>query len=230
MLHISTDMYSKEFNVGEVLTSSFHILVKNPKILIPQLVSSLIFTIAAGLSTISMLATPFDWFTLASAPLLLLFVLIVYVMVSGMYPILVKDVLAGVPPSLTKASKAAFRKIISLLAASILVSIIVGIGLILFIVPGLLFICWFFYTIPALMLEDKGALEAMSTSKSFSRNKKLKTLAVIIILAIFALIGGLFNIIPLIGHIISFLIGLFVAAWASVTPSYIYIKSTSAQS
>ncbi|MEM4726437.1 MAG: hypothetical protein QXG63_05810, partial [Nitrososphaerales archaeon] len=126
--------------------------------------------------------------------------------------------------SLASASKNAFRKIISLIAASILVSIIVAIGLILLVVPGLIFLTWFFYTIPALMLEDKGALEAMSASKSFGRNKKLNTLAVIIILGIFALIGGVFSIIPLIGSVISFLIGLFVAAWASVTQSYIYIK------
>ncbi len=221
-------MSSKGFDVGEALTSSFNILAKNPKILIPQLISSLIFTIASGLTALAFFTAPIGWLTVASAtPVLLLISLIVYVIVSGMYPILVKDVVNGASPRLTSASKAAFRKIISLIAASVLVSIVVVIGLILLIVPGLLFLTWFFYTIPALMLEDKGALEAMSASKSFGSNKKLKTLAVIIIFGVFALIGGVFSLIPLIGSVISFLIGLFVAAWASVTQSYIYIKNVS---
>ncbi|MEM1995049.1 MAG: hypothetical protein QXW32_06240 [Nitrososphaerales archaeon] len=218
-------MASKGFDIGEALTSSFNILVKNPKILIPQFISSLIFTMGSSLSALALFTTPLGWLALAPAtPILFLLGLIIYVIVSGMYPILVKDVVNGVSPSLASASKNAFRKIISLIAASILVSIIVAIGLILLVVPGLIFLTWFFYTIPALMLEDKGALEAMSASKSFGRNKKLNTLAVIIILGIFALIGGVFSIIPLIGSVISFLIGLFVAAWASVTQSYIYIK------
>ena len=216
-------MSVKGFDVGEVLTSSFNILIKNPKILIPQLFSSLIFTIISGLSITPLLSGLEDWFL----PILLTLLLtgfIVYTIVSGMYPLLVKDVIDGISPDLAAAANQAFKKVASLIAASILVSIIVAIGLVLFIVPGLIFLTWFFYTIPALMLENKGALEAMSRSRSFARDKKLKTLAVIILLGLAALIGSLFSLLPFIGPIISFIIGLVVAAWASITQSYIYIK------
>lgn len=218
-------MSAKGFDVGEALTSSFKILTKNPKILIPQLISSLIFTLVSKLSitpSLSGLEGLFPLILLTLLPLLTGFIL--YTIVSGMYPLLVKDVIDGISPDLAAAANQAFKKVVSLVAASILVSIIVTIGLVLFIVPGLIFLTWFFYTIPALMLENKGALEAMSRSRSFARDKKLKTLAVIILLGLAALIGSLFSLLPFIGPIISFIIGLVVAAWASITQSYIYIK------
>ncbi len=218
-------MSAKGFDVGEALTSSFNILTKNPKILIPQFISSLIFTLVSKLSITPSLSGLVGWFPLILLTLLLLLTgFIVYTIVSGMYPLLVKDVINGVSPDLAAAANQAFKKVVSLIAASILVSIIVAIGLVLFIVPGLIFLTWFFYTIPALMLENKGALEAMSASRSFARDKKLKTLAVIILLGLAALIGSLFSLLPFIGPIISFIIGLVVAAWASITQSYIYIK------
>ena len=217
-------MSAKRLDVGEALTSSFNIILKNPKILIPQLVSSLIFTLLVKLSVLSVVG----WFLLLPLGFLILVAcLIVYLVVSGMYPLLVKDVVNSVNPDLAKAARTAFTKILSLIAASILVSIIVTLGFILFIVPGLIFLTWFFYTIPALMLEDKGALEAMSASRAFGRNKKLNTLAVIILLVIATLITGLLNVIPLIGSLLSFIGGLVVATWASVTQSYIYLKYTS---
>jgi len=216
-------MSAKGFDVGEALTSSFNILIKNPKILIPQLISSLIFTIVSGLSITPLLSGLGGWFLLILLTLLLTG-FIVYTIVSGMYPLLVKEVINGVSPDLAAAANTAFKKVISLIAASILVSIIVAIGLVVFIVPGLIFLIWFFYTIPALMLEDKGALEAMTASRYFVRDKKLNTLAVIILLGLAAIIGSFFSIIPFIGPIISFIIGLVVAAWASIAQSYIYIK------
>jgi len=216
-------MSAKGFDVGEALTSSFNILIKNPKILIPQLISSLIFTIVSGLSITPLLSGLGGWFLLILLTLLLTG-FIVYTIVSGMYPLLVKEVINGVSPDLAAAANTAFKKVISLIAASILLSIIVAIGLVVFIVPGLIFLIWFFYTIPALMLEDKGALEAMTASRYFVRDKKLNTLAVIILLGLAAIIGSFFSIIPFIGPIISFIIGLVVAAWASIAQSYIYIK------
>jgi len=224
-------MSAKGFDVGEALTSSFNILLKNPKILIPQLISSLIFTIMSGLSILQLLNGLGGWFLLVPLTFLLLLAgFIVYTVVSGMYPLMVKDVVNGVSPNLTLAANTALKKLISLIAASILVSIIVAIGLVLFIVPGLIFLTWFFYIIPALMLEDKGALEAMTASRYFGRDKKLNTLAVIILLGLAALVGGFFSLIPFVGPIISFIIGLVVTAWASITQSYIYINYTKHQS
>jgi len=217
-------MSAKGFGVGEALVSSFKILLKNPKIIIPQLISSLIFTFVWGLNIV-LLAGLEDWFLAIPLNLLLLVVgFIVYTVISGMYPLLVKDVVNDISPNLSSAAITAFKKIISLIAASVLVSIIVGIGMMLFVVPGLIFVTWFFYTIPALILEDKGALEAMSASRDFARDKKLNTLAVIILLGVAALISSLFYLIPYIGPLIFFIISLLVATWASITQSYIYIK------
>lgn len=129
-------MSVKGFDIGEALTSSFNIVLKNPKILIPQLVSSLIFTLLVNLSIINKLNV-IGWFLLLPINFLILVVgFIVYLVVSGMYPLLVRDVVNSVSPNLASAARTALKKIFSLIAASILVSIIVTIGLILLIVPG----------------------------------------------------------------------------------------------
>ncbi len=218
-------MSAEGFRVLEALTSSLDILIKNPKILLPQFVSSLVFTLISGLSFSHLLNGLDNLFLLIPlTTLLLLAGFVVYTIVSGMYPLLVRDVLNDVSPDLAAAANTALKKVLSLIAASILVSIIVAIGLMLFIIPGLIFLTWFFYTIPALMLEDKGALEAMAASRSFARDKKLNTLILIILLGVVAFIGSLFSLLPYIGQIISFIIDIVVAALASVTQSYIYIK------
>ena len=94
----------------------------------------------------------------------------------------------------------------------------------LLIVPGILFLTWYFYTIPAIMLEDRGALDGMSASKAFGRTRKMKTFLIILILLVAGIIGGIIGQIPVAGWIINALISLFLAVWGSVIPAYVYIR------
>lgn len=187
--------------------------------MLPQLML-LVLTVLTDLATASSLRT-------------LRFVLdivevVVDVVAAGAYPSMVEAVVDNKPFSVTDALGKAFRKFWALLAAGIIVVIIVGIGLVALIVPGLFFITWYAYTVPAIMLEDKGALAGMSASRAFGRDKKSGTFSIIIVFLVGAIAVelvelGLSVVSPLLGQLVFAILEVPLAAWFSVTLSYVYI-------
>ena len=55
---------------------------------------------------------------------------------------------------------------VTLIAATICVTLVNGLGLMLFIVPGIIFGLWFFLTTPAIVVESHSATSGMSRSKA----------------------------------------------------------------
>jgi len=97
--------------------------------------------------------------------------------------------------SLGSAVRFTARKLPSLLAAAILLAIIIGIGLIALIIPGIILAIMFSLTISAIMIENVGTIEGMSRSRALVSHRWLKTFAIFfivgIILAIASFIAGL---------------------------------------
>jgi len=120
----------------------------------------------------------------------------------------------------------AYNRFWSLVGAGILVVLIVFLGAIALVVPGIIFGCWYAYTTPAIMLENKGALEGMSASKAFGRDKKWSTFLVFLtfLLAyiVIAIIGSVLSIGGG-GQVISTLLDVPLGAWTSVVIAYIYV-------
>ena len=148
--------------------------------------------------------------------------------VSGAYPSLVKDFLAGGQLSTTEALRKAYRRFWDLLVATILVGLIVVLGTIALVVPGIIFLTWYAYTIPAVMLEDKGAWEGMSASKAFGRDKKWRTFLIFLTVAlgflVVSIVDAVFSVAsPLIGEFVYAILLVPIAAWASVIFSYTYL-------
>ncbi len=81
---------------------------------------------------------------------------------------------------------------LGVLGAGILLTILISIGLVLCLIPGLLFCYWWVFTIPILVIEGKGISEAMSTSKDFAdRFDTLGfTLVLMLVLVAFQILGG----------------------------------------
>ncbi len=148
--------------------------------------------------------------------------------VSGAYPSLVKDFLAGGQLSTTEALGKAYRRFWDLLLATILVGLIVVLGTIALLVPGIIFLTWYAYTVPAVMLEDKGAWEGMSASKAFGRDKKWRTFLIFLTVAlgfvVVSLVDSVFSLAsPLLGEFVYAILLVPLAAWASVIFSYTYL-------
>jgi zinc ribbon protein len=123
----------------------------------------------------------------------------------------------------------AYRKFWALLAASILVVLLVVVGFIAVVVPGIIFVTWYAYTIPAIMLEDKGAIEGMAASKAFGRDKKWSSFVVFVVVGIIAVVvsffGGAFTLFgsSLVGQVVGDILFVPISAWVSVIAAYIYI-------
>jgi hypothetical protein len=139
-----------------------------------------------------------------------------------MYPLLVKDIIEGKEVDLKATFRAAEEKVLSIWGAMFLVSLIVVLGLIFFVIPGLIFLAWYYYTIPAIMLKDIGAIEGMSASKDFAKDKKFKTFLLYSIP--FFVIIIFHEVYPPLSLIIDLGLVLFLVVWIAVVPAYAYIK------
>lgn len=223
-----------EINVWEALRDSFSIILHNPIILLPMLVVSL-FTLFAD-SLIDTFIAPDPITSLSDIiPLLefsLLFLILsfaIYALLGGMYPLIVKNVLENKEIELSAAFGSVVKKTPSLIGAGILVGLLVGFGIMLFIVPGVIFAIWYFYTIPAIMLEDRGALDGMRASKVFALSNMFDTFILLLIIVVIILLVGVFTLplrlfIPAAEEIVCFIQSLVASTWMGVTSAYVYIK------
>lgn len=80
------------------------------------------------------------------------------------------------------------------------------------------------------MLENRGVLDGMRASKTFSSDKKNETLFLIIVPLLMLLFGGfisdsIFITIPSVYMMINIILDSVFYTWFSVIPSYVYIKS-----
>lgn len=211
----------KRIDVGDVISKSTDILAKRPAIILPQVIPviPILFTyLAPNASVLSLL-------TIVAS----IVAGVLSVIVSGAYPYIVKAVLEGGQFSMTDAFGRAYHKFWTLLVAGILVGLIVVLGVIALIVPGIIFATWYAYTVPAIMLEDTGALEGMSASKAFGRDKKWSTFLVFLTIGVVSLVVVAVEIIltlfsPLIGSLILRVLMILVAAWSSVIFAYTYVS------
>ncbi|MDA4134469.1 MAG: zinc-ribbon domain-containing protein [Thaumarchaeota archaeon] len=210
----------RPIQVGDVLSRGVNLIRKNPELMIPQaivLVLSLA-TDAAGASTLSLIRIALSIVTI-----------VVTIIVIGTYPSMVQAVLGGGKISVADSLGKAFHRFWTLLFAGILVGLIVALGLVALVIPGVIFITWYAYFVPAIMLEDKGVLAGMGASKAFGRDKKWSTFSIGIVLAIVNLVAyaiqsaiGLSS--PLAGQVVYSFLEVPLEAWLGVCLAYTYIK------
>lgn len=210
----------RAIDVREAVSRSAGIISAKPLIMVPQLIVLVPTLLGDALGASSALSPLRAIATILAA--------VASLVASGAYPSLVQTVLAGGELSPMDALGKAYRRFWTLLAAAIVVGLIVVLGTIALVVPGIIFLTWYVYTIPAVMLEDKGALEAMSASKAFGRDKKWKTFLMFLTVAVGYLVASVVDSIfsvasPVLGEVVYAILLVPIAAWASVIFSYTYL-------
>lgn len=204
---------------GHVLSTAARMIMKTPALLIPQ---AIVFVIAV----IGDLVGGTSFSAVGVAVLLVTF--IVAIIVTGTYPAMVQSAIAGQPLDIGHAMRHAASRFVTLLVAGVVVGVIILVGLIALVIPGVIFICWYAYTVPAIMLENKGTFAGMSASKAFGRDKKMATFIMFVVIIIVALvISGIGDTIalasPLAGRIVTSLLEVPLEAWVAVIITYAYI-------
>jgi hypothetical protein len=98
---------------------------------------------------------------------------------------------AGEQPTWREGLAAAWRRLLPLLGASLLSGLAVLVGLILLFVPGILLFLMFFAIIPAVMLENRGAFEALGRSRALAREAWGRIFGILLIIMIIVSIPSL---------------------------------------
>lgn len=124
--------------------------------------------------------------------------LILFILAEGMTIVMIRDAFEGSSADLSSAWESIRGKIGALLIASLLVAVIVGLGYIFLIVPGIILTFLLYFVAQAIMIDDEGAVGSLKASYRFVRDNLGDS--VIIILISIAIVGILY--ITLIGYIL----------------------------
>jgi len=206
------------FSAVEVISKGTDLLKANPSIILIQAVPAIPALIGDLAGSAALFSPLVVVFSIISA--------ILGLIASGAYAPVVNEALSGQRLTIAEALGHAGRRFWSLLGAAVLVVIIVALGTIAFVVPGIIFATWYAYTAPAIMLENKGALDGMSASRAFGRDKKVNTFLVFLVFFVVYVVISIIGAVLSIGgggRIISTLLEVPLAAWTSVILAYIYI-------
>jgi hypothetical protein len=139
---------------------------------------------------------------------------------SAVTVIMARDALAGREPSIGDAFGVVSGRLVDVVVASVVVMIIVGIGMLLLVVPGVVAGFFLLFTLPAVLLDGHGAIDALKRSFTLVKDNLLTVLllvlgfiAVGIVVAILAKIVGL---IPILGQLVVAVLGGVAVAYCTV--------------
>ena len=156
------------------------------------------------------------------------FLLFFTVTIDAMYPVMIKNMRDRKELDPWVAFNVSKKKFMPVLGALILIGIQVTFGFILLIIPGLIFLAWYYYTIPAIMINDLGVKEGMQASKDFAKDKKFKTFLLYLIpyFLLFPIELALENVDMSIEMqwLFDWSTALFLAVWLAVIPAYAYVR------
>lgn len=120
-------------------------------------------------------------------------------------------------------------RLISLILLQIVVGILVAIGLILLIVPGVILALMWISAIPAMVVEGLGVFDSMNRSAELTKGNRMRILAVgLVVLAVYiciAVIGALLvAAVPVLGVIALVAVAVLLYPYISIITSVLYFR------
>jgi hypothetical protein len=191
----------RELSIGEILTQTFNLYSRNfAHYPVPFLVAGLLtglVTLAVRLAivipeapanpTSQLLLAWFPTFIVASLTSLFLSGIVGWIVNSFTTGITIKftsDMLEKGQASLQASFNFTLTKVFYLLAASIITGVIIVLGFIALIVPGIILVLMFSLVYPVIMLEGTGVFGSLYRSRVLVSNRWLKTLGLLLVVGI----------------------------------------------
>jgi len=137
----------------------------------------------------------------------------------GMTVAMAHDALAGGSPSLGAGLAATQRRLGDLVVASILASVVLVVGFMLFFVPGLVAAFFLLFTLPAVMVGGVGGVASLGASVRLVSARLGETVILAVGLLVIGLVVGvvgmLFRFVPVLGFLVALILQAALAGYAS---------------
>ncbi len=177
-------IYLKEHSFGEIIRNTFSLYFKNfLRIVFAYFLLVYPFQI---LTTVGVLTE--------TIPLVIIGVLLTFIGTffgMAVVTLLVSDLCLGNEPSLKRYFKRSFGAMLGkLIATELLEILIIGIGLILLVVPGIIFTLWFLFAVSIVVLEDQRAVKALKRSKALGKGFHMRNFGILFVMFVISLVIG----------------------------------------
>jgi hypothetical protein len=118
-------------------------------------------------------------------------------------------------------------KLLPLLGLSIVVGVLVFIGLIFFIIPGIILALIWFVAVPVMIIENKGVFDSMSRSGELTKSNRWRLFGLMLVVyigifVVFLLAGLLAAALPILGIIAFIVLAVLVYPWVGVVVPTVY--------
>lgn len=195
--------------LGEIFSRAFEIYRDNPIMVVPSLlpiaaliVGMVIFAGYMGLIAIFGEGGFIAFSALSGLFLFLILMIVLFLLAEGMTIEMVREAASGNKADLSYAWQITRAKIEPLILSSVMAGVIVALGYMLFLIPGVILSFVFFFVAQTVMIDDRSGVEALKASYHFVEANLSD--ALIVVLASLA-IGAVLPTIPFIGAILSLL-------------------------
>jgi len=194
--------------LGEIFSRAYEIYRDNPIMIVPSLIPiaaiivgllifagymGLIFVFGEGFIAFSALAGVF---------LFMILMIVFFFLAEGMTIEMIREASAGNKADLSYAWQATMARMEPLVLTSLLAGIIVALGYVFFLIPGVILSFAFYFVVQTVMIDGKSGTEALKASYRFVEANLSD--ALIVVLASLAM-GVVLPSIPFIGALISLL-------------------------
>jgi len=199
---LNVEKPSRELSIGEILSLTLNLyLSKFLQFFLPFLIAGIItglstyaimssFPLPTQPSTTAPVEELFEWLVALLTTMIIVGVLsalvtwIVGTTTAGIATKYASDQIEKGASNLGASLNFTIPKLPSLLIAQFIIGVLTVIGLLLFFIPGIIISIMFLLTIPAIIIEQKGAFESLGRSRKLVSNRWLKTFALLLIVGI----------------------------------------------
>jgi len=208
--------YKRDISLSDTFSKSFDILLKNIGPIVVYWLIPILIVIVVSVVSLNSVTTNFSNLSGETDPSVILdkvtrvmLLVIPLSLMSTIIQVLFAGGIVGMAKEAYETGKTNIHtgfSIISkyplgIIGASILLSIVVGLGLFLCLIPGILFCYWWLFTIPILVIEGKSISDALSSSKKYAKTNDtlLFTIVLVVVVIILSLVaGGIGNLISIV--------------------------------
>ncbi|MFW6208426.1 MAG: hypothetical protein ACOC7X_06935 [Spirochaetota bacterium] len=222
-------------NITAVLRDSFDVMKKNWVLFVPFLASFVLMGLIS-LVTVGSLV-PFGDFEsmtpmsqkeaigVAGTSFVVFFIMMVLsgiigLLAHGMTITMLDDVLKTEKASLAEGWRKTLQRIVSLLIAAVLVGLIVSIGFVLLVLPGIVAVFFLMFSIVAVFSDQTNGFSAIAHSaRTVSRNIKATLILFFVLIALgvlFGIVSLILGLIPILGVVLSVVVGAIFSVYTTI--------------